>query len=128
MIGKILIIIIAILLFNACASAPKIPGKSSTIIFKTTKKEILSTIILGSLEIGSTIKSSSESSVVVDKKVTGSTARIKYDVVNADGYIILYAQVFKIEDYGTKKEKITKMPESRDLDMILYKIKRRIRR
>lgn len=128
MIGKTLIIMIAMLLLNACSSAPEIPGKSSTKIFNTTKEEVLSTIIVGSLEIGSTIKSSSESSVVVDKKVTGSTARIKYDVVNADGYIILYAQVFKIENYGTEKEKITTMPESRDLDMILYKIKRRVRR
>jgi len=127
MIGKTLVIMTAMLLLNACSSAPEIPGKSSTKIFNTTKKEVLSTIIDGSLQIGSTINSSTESSVIVDKKLTGSTARIKYDVVNMDGYVILYAQVFKIENYGTKKEKITKMPESRDLDMILYKIKRRIR-
>jgi len=127
MIRKTLVIMTAMLLFNACSSAPEIPGKSSTKIFNTTKKEVLSTIIDGSLQIGSTINSSTESSVIVDKKLTGSTARIKYDVVNMDGYVILYAQVFKIENYGTKKEKITKMPESRDLDMILYKIKRRIR-
>lgn len=129
MIGKTLIIIITMLLLNACTpDAPKIPGKASTKIFDATKEEVLSAIKVSFLGTDSAIKSSSQSSIVVDQKVTGSTARMKYDVVDGDGYVILYAQVFKIENYGTEKEKTTTIPEDRDLDMLLYKIKRNVRR